>query len=113
MPFNHETSRRLQLHQKLISIMGTENEQESRVYFQPPASLRMTYPAIVYYKDGRWTNHADNFAYFGKQRYAITVIDPDPDSDIAVRIESAFPLCEVDRSFVSDNLYHVAVTLYW
>ena len=34
---------REELHELLVSVLGSRN-----VYFQPPESIRMQYPAIVY-----------------------------------------------------------------
>ena len=36
---------RLNLHNELIKMLGTNN-----VYYQPPESIKMKYPAIVYSK---------------------------------------------------------------
>ena len=105
--------RRLELHEKFISILGTAGEKESRVYFQPPNSVAMKYPAIRYEKDGASAVHADNGAYLRTQRYRVTVIDPDPDSVIAAEILSCFPLCMPDRSYRADNLNHDTLILYY
>lgn len=105
--------RRLELHERLVEILGTSGQTETRVYFQPPATIRMKYPAIVYEKDGGWVLRADNKRYRGTQRYSVTVVDPDPDSEIAERILKAFSMCSYDRNFVSDNLNHDVLTLYF
>lgn len=108
-----QKDRRLDLHNKLIMILGSQNEQESRVYYQPPESVRMKYPAIVYKKDGGRIIHADNRSYFGKQRYQVTVIDADPDSEIALSILSTFRLARIVRNFTVDNLNHDVLELYY
>ena len=45
-------------------------------------------------------------------RYTVTVIDDDPDSDIQ-RIIDQFPLCEFDRFYTSDDLNHWVFDLYY
>lgn len=104
---------RLQLHNELVEILGTTGAAVSRVYFQPPASVKMQYPAIRYQRDGSDFIHADDRVYRGKQRYTITVIDPDPDSAIAAKILRHFPYCAIDRSYTADNLNHDVLTLYY
>ena len=104
---------RLSLHQELIEILGTQNEAKSRVYYQPPESIKMEYPAIVYRKDGGRIFRANNKAYLGKQQYQVMVIDSDPDSAICHQILTHFMLCEYDRSYTADNLYHDVLTLYY
>lgn len=110
---NRVETRRIELHEKLVDILGTTGKKESRVYYQPPETVKMKYPAIVYRKDGGRIFHADDRSYMWGQRYTVTVIDADPDSDIASRIVLAFPKCSIDRSFTSDNLNHDVMTLYY
>lgn len=104
---------RLELHNKLMGILGTSGEAESRVYYQPPASVRMKYPAIRYERDGSDFIHANDRVYRGKQRYTVTVIDPDPDSRYAAMILRTFPYAAIDRSYTADNLNHDVLTLYY
>ena len=41
--------RRIKLHNELCGILACPNEgAECRAYFQPPTSIEMKYPAIVY-----------------------------------------------------------------
>ena len=45
-------SRRLKLHNALCDILSCPNKgPECRAYFQPPSSVKMKYPAIVYALD--------------------------------------------------------------
>ena len=81
------------MHRKLLDVMTDAYilERESdpdvpdfseNVYFQPPSSVLMNYPAIVYERSSADTRHADNALYLHKCRYTVTVIDADPDSPI-------------------------------
>ena len=89
-----------------------ENILESHyVYFQPPASVRMNYPAIVYELGGIDNSHANNLVYMQDKSYTITLIDKDPDNKIVDKI-SHLPKCRFDRFFTSDNLNHYVFTLY-
>lgn len=100
---------RLELHEILKDILGSTN-----VYFQPPPSIRMSYPAIVYgrgsFSDG--VKYASNRKYEFKKRYEITYIDPDPDSEIPDRI-GELPLCSFQRFFAADNLNHDVYNLFF
>lgn len=90
-----------------------ENILRSRnVYFQPPTSLRMNYPAIVYSRSSINNTIANNQVYKQDIAYDVTVIYSDPDSELPFEI-SKLPNCRFDRSFVSDNLYHDTFTLYF
>ena len=76
-------SRRLKLHSILCGILDCpERGKECRAYFQPPASVSMKYPAIVYALNGKDKRHADDRVYLSSNRYSVTVIDSNPDSDI-------------------------------
>lgn len=98
---------RLELQIKLEEILGSKE-----VYFDPPESVKMTYPAIVYARSTVRTRFANNGAYKNDISYTITVIDPDPDGEIALRMAENFR-CRYDRHFVVDNLHHDTYTLYW
>ncbi len=86
---------------------------ESRnVYFQPPESLKLNYPCIVYERSEIRTEFANNESYLKQKRYTLTVIDEDPDSEIPDRVQN-LKYCNFDRHFVSDNLNHDVFTLYF
>ncbi len=97
---------RLELHEKLCAILGSRN-----VYFQPPASVRLNYPAIIYSRKDIDNRYADDLVYKQDTAYDVTVIDPNPDSEIVVEV-SRLPTCRFDRHYKADNLNHDVFTLY-
>ena len=99
---------RLDLHKLLVDILG----ESSRVYFQPPPSLIMRYPCIVYERDNRRTLFADNGSYLDKIRYQVVVIDRDPDSDLPNKI-AQLPFSSFDRTYVQDGLHHDSYNVYF
>ena len=98
---------RLDLDALLIELLGSEN-----VYYQPPASVKMKYPAIVYSLEDIENVHSNNSVYKQNIAYQITVIDKDPDSEIAKKV-SKLPMCRFNRHFTSDNLNHDVFILYY
>lgn len=103
---------RLEIHDKFIDILGTRGQVKSRVYFQPPESVRMEYPCIRYSKSIPDLKRANDKIYNDTACYEVIVIDDDPDSEIPRRILEAFPMCSPGRSYTADNLYHTTFTLY-
>lgn len=99
--------KRIRLQQIFEHILGSRN-----VYYQPPASVCMEYPAIVYSRDDIENFHANNRVYTQATAYSVTVIDRNPDS-IYVKKVSKLPLCSFDRHYVADNLNHDVFTLYF
>ena len=99
--------RRLELQKILTNILGT-----NYVYFQPPESVKLTYPCIVYQYETGDTQFADDLPYVFRRRYQVTVIDPDPDSKIQDKI-AQLPRCLNDRNFTTDNLNHYSFNLYY
>jgi len=97
---------RLELHQTLVNILGSKY-----CYYQPPETIKMRYPAIVYNLDSIEARYADNGRYMGLNRYTVTVIDKDPDSELPRRMIT-LPYCRFSRHFTSDNLHHFVFTLY-
>lgn len=98
---------RLNLHAILKTALGSDH-----VYFQPPASVTMQYPCIVYSRAAVDTKYANNKPYAQKKRYSVTVIDQNPDSLIPDKI-AALPLCSFSRHFKVDNLNHDIFNLYY
>ena len=82
------------------------------VYFQPPENLRMKFPALVYEPDYEHREHADNKAYTLVDRYLLTVIDPDPDSELRHKVRM-LPMCVFIRSFQTEGLNHFNYSLYY
>ena len=101
-------ARRLKLHEELCEILGSRN-----VYFQPPESVRLKYPCIIYSRSTGDVQHADNRPYIINIRYELTLISKDPDSEYITKIQEHFPTCRLDRHFTSDNLNHETFDLYY
>lgn len=91
----------------LEQILGSRN-----VYYQPPESIKLNYPAIVYSRERIDNSFADDTVWKQDYSYQITVIDKDPDSEIVNKV-SKLPMCRYDRHFTSDNLNHDVFTLYY
>jgi hypothetical protein len=82
------------------------------VYFQPPESVKMQYPCIVYQRDYADADFAGNKTYRYTQRYQVTVIDESADSAILPGVV-ALPMSTYLRGFASDNLNHDIVRVYF
>jgi hypothetical protein len=82
------------------------------VYFQPPTSLQMKYPAIVYERDNVLTDFADNLPYRHVKRYQVTVIDQDPESVISDKVAD-MPMSSFSRHFAAEQLNHDVYSLYF
>lgn len=98
-------ARRLQLHQLLETFVPN-------VYFQPPTNIQLKYPCIIYMRDYADTKFADDIVYSHKLRYAITVIDRDPDSEIPEKVAS-MPMSLFNRFYTVDNLNHDVYNVYF
>lgn len=98
---------RLTLQEKLENILGTRN-----VYFQPPESLRISYPCIIYELETVDGDRADDMLYYGMKRYKITVIDENPDSTYYESILK-MSYARFSSFYVADNLNHFVVELYY
>lgn len=98
---------RLELHNKLEGFLGNKH-----VYYQPPASVKMEYPCIVYSKDNIKSTYADDAGYSFINRYVVTIISKMPDNDAIYKL-LRLPYCSYDRHYVSDNLNHDVLILYY
>ena len=98
---------RLSLQKTLEGILGSRN-----VYYQPPASVKMKYPAIVYSRKDIETINANNAKYNSRRCYDVTVIDENPDSIFLDKILE-LPLSRFDRHYTAENLNHDVFTIYY
>ena len=101
-------SRRNELHTQLCKLLGSK-----QVYYQPPSTVKMKYPAIVYNLEAGRIRYADNNTYLFRRRYSVTVIDKDPDACWDIKTQDAFEYCEFQRWYAADNLNHWQFSLYW
>lgn len=98
---------RTELHNLLKDILQSEH-----VYFQPPPSIKIDYPCIIYRRDSANTIFADDTPYHYTKRYQIIVIDSDPDSDIPSKVAS-LPMCVFDRFYTANNLNHDTFKMFF
>ncbi len=97
--------KRIELQYLLETILESKN-----VYFQPPSSIQMKYPAIVYSLNDINSVNANNNAYLLNHSYEIIVIDRNPDSKIPDKL-SQLPYCNFSRFYTADNLNHYAFNI--
>lgn len=98
---------RLDLQTKLEELLGSRN-----VYYQAPSSTKIEYPAIRYSKRNYYLRHANDRAYYGLSCYEIIVISKQPEHPV-IRELMNLQYCSYDRHYVSDNLNHDVLTLYF
>lgn len=98
---------RLELQALLEGILGSRN-----VYYQPPESLKMQYPAIVYKREDIENVFADDNVYSQSHFYQVIVIDKNPDSAIVSKV-SKLPTCSFEQHYTSDNLNQDVFRLYY
>lgn len=98
---------RLELDALLRQVIGNDN-----VYFQPPETTKMKYPAIRYVRSNINNKFAGDEVYKQSYFYEVTVIDYDPDSEIVHKI-SKLPKIRFNRHYTADNLNHDVFTIYY
>lgn len=99
---------RIDLQTKLETVLGSRN-----VYFQPPESLQMKYPAFVYELADIITDKANNKNYIRNNRYTLTLIHKNPDNELKDTILDEFEFISFDRFFSKDGLNHYVYDLYF
>lgn len=98
---------RLDLHTQLEEILSSTN-----VYYQPPESIKLNYPCILYSLADIDQIHADNLDYLQTRRYELILIDEDPDSEYVDSILH-MQTSRFDRSYATSGLNHFVFSLYY
>lgn len=107
---------RIEFHEELSKAPGLAEAKTlngKAVYFQPPSSVRMIFPCIIYDWDRARDFKANNYNYIFRKGYRVTVVDPNPDSEIPDWIMRNFRYASMDRPYVADNLHHFPITIYY
>lgn len=98
---------RIELDAIIRAILGSGN-----VYFQPPESIEMKYPAVVYSLSNIENSFANDGVYLSDRQYTLILIDKNPDSPLVAKFVS-LPTCRFDRAYKADNMNHFAFTIYF
>jgi hypothetical protein len=98
---------RQELNNLLKTLLGSDY-----VYYSPPETVKMNYPAIKYDLNNHNTKYASNNLYLDRKRYEIIVIDSNPDSIIPEKV-GKLPLCTFNRKYKSNNLNHFVYYIYF
>lgn len=98
---------RIELQYKLEELLESSN-----VYFDPPESVKMVYPAIRYTRSKIEVDHANNRAYSMKNRYEVIVISKKANHEVINKLLE-LPYCSHDRHYKAENLNHDVFTLYY
>ena len=98
---------RISLQRKFEDLLGSKN-----VYFQPPESLKMKYPCIRYSLSDIDKRPGDNIAYSMTNCYDVIYISEDPENEVVRKILE-MPMSSFDRHYISNNLYHDVIKLYY
>ena len=96
-----------QLRDILKSILPSGN-----VYFQPPPSVKIEYPCIIFERESNQVSMADDRRYKSMFRYSILYIRRTNDTEVPEAILS-LPLCSYDRFYATDNLNHDAFSIFY
>lgn len=106
-------ARRLKLHDELVAMNTELQLGVKKILFQPPPSVKLEYPAIIYKRKSTFTTNADNLNYSGHTLYQIEVIDPDPDTPIVSALLNKFKMIKHVNNFETSNLNHDVLDLYY
>ena len=99
---------RLKFHQVLINALG----EGYKVYFQPPETLQMTYPCVVYHRRYLDSVKADNIKYLKNTQYQVVLVSRDPDDEAISKLDDIKNSRYISHSVV-DGLYHDAFEIYY
>ena len=100
-------SSRTDLQNTLEELLESRN-----VYYQPPATVMMNYPAIVYSRKRIESKFANDAKYSNMNCYELIVIDRKPDNPVIDKLLD-LPYSSFDRHYMADNLHHDVITLYY
>lgn len=96
---------RLTLHQELIDLLGSPD-----VYYNPPETIKMNFPCIVYSLDYYDQIHANNKKYIDWTTYKVIVVSKKPDHP-AIRKLLDKEMTRFSTQYTRDGYYHDVIIL--
>ena len=99
--------KRVELDNILRTTLGSSN-----VYFDPPETIKLKYPCIIYSLEGNTDMYADNKTYYRYKRYSMIYITQNADDPMADTL-SDINFCKLVRYYTADNLYHYAFEIFY
>lgn len=93
---------------ELVDFLGTGN-----VYYNPPESVKISYPCIIYKPSRPSGVNANNKRYFNMKCYEVTMISRDPEWGLPDQMMEHFSFCDLGVPFTTDNLWHWPFTIYY
>lgn len=100
---------RLHMQGVLEKVMEDAGEAP-HVYFQPPESMKMVYPCIVYHMPSIDTIYSNNLPYGHIVEFNVKYITRDPTSKVPRKLLS-LPQNRFDTYYTAENLHHYAYTI--
>lgn len=100
-----ENNVRIELHNKLLEYCDT-------CYFQPPETVKLSYPCIIYSRNQVESLTANNINYKNDREWTIRVIAREPDSEIPTNLLQGLSMISLIDDYVSDGLYNTILKHY-
>ena len=100
---------RVDLHKRLEELL---RPYDVKLYFQPPANIRMEYPCLIYELNSSDVTYGDGIPYNIQMVYQLLLITKQPDEEVTAKLINEINFCSFDRFYISDNLYHYVFTCY-
>lgn len=105
------SNRRYEFDTLLRQTVGSSGK--CNVYFQPPESIKLSYPCIVYSFTTADTKYSNDKTYLFTHGYDVIYITKEPDDSMVDTLAYTFPMCMFTRQYISDNLYHYVYRIYY
>lgn len=99
---------RPELQEELEEILGSKN-----VYFQPPASVHIKYPCIIFELSNTDVKRADNKAFIKTNRYHLKHMFKSLEKEKKDALLEHFMMISHDNRMIVDGLYNDDFTLYY
>lgn len=99
---------RQKLDEELVNLLGCTN-----VYFQPPSSVTLKYPCIIYSLSRTDVVKADNKNYIKTNEYHVKHIFKSLSNELKDQLLDHFQMISHDNRMVVDSLYNDDFTLFY
>ena len=96
--------------QTMLEEIQIAANETPHVYFEPPESVKMSYPCFVYHFTDLNKVNADDGTYLVSEEYSVRYISKKPDPQIPKAL-MMLSRVSFDGHYVVDNLHHFRFTI--
>lgn len=95
--------------QEILQNFQMEVDETPHVYFDPPETVKMSYPCFIYHFEGYEQLNGNDERYLESERYSVRYVTKTADA-LLPKLIRELPRVSFERHYTAENLHHYMFT---